>query len=90
MNDKIKQTCALCGADRAHSGVTDLVAGRNGIEVTIRGVPAYVCDACNDAAIPGPLAVVLSDSIEAIISAIEQHRDQAATAVGRSEPSMPR
>ena len=90
MDKKLEKICVLCGASDAAYGPTDLVAGRNGVEVVIRGIPAYRCDACDDVAIPGPLAVSISDAIESIISTIEQHRRQVPATVERGEPSVPR
>lgn len=83
MDERLGRQCALCGADGARSGETTITAGRNGIQVQIRGVPAVLCSICGDAAVHGPLAVELSDAIERIIRAVEQHPtatvDRAAT-----------
>jgi YgiT-type zinc finger domain-containing protein len=65
--------CVLCGRPGARRGTTIFTAGRNGVEVEIRGVPAFLCDQCGDAGVPGPLVVELSDTIERIISSIERH-----------------
>jgi YgiT-type zinc finger domain-containing protein len=66
-------TCPYCSTPGTHPGIATLEVGRNGIEIRISGVPAYVCDACPEFMLPGPLSVEISDGIEHILSAIEAH-----------------
>ena len=65
--------CALCGREGARLGTTTWETGRSGVEIRVSGVPAVLCDACEDDAIDGPLAVELSDAMESIIQAVERY-----------------
>jgi YgiT-type zinc finger domain-containing protein len=70
MDQTLEQRCIYCGAARTRIGTANFVGGRDGVEVEIRGVPAHVCDTCDEVAFDGPLALELSETIEAIIAAI--------------------
>jgi hypothetical protein len=73
MEDELERLCALCGAPTARLGTTTLQGGRSGVEVEVRGIPAYLCDTCKDAGIPGPLASALSNAIEQILRSVEEY-----------------
>jgi hypothetical protein len=62
--------CTLCGAPGAYPSTTDVPFQRDGISVTFGGLPAVRCDACNDAAVHGPLVLELERLAEAAFDAI--------------------
>jgi YgiT-type zinc finger domain-containing protein len=90
MGEQAEQICTSCGATRARPGTANLEGGRNGVEVTVRGVPAFLCDSCGEAMFPGPLAGEIWGAIESIIQSVERYRSQVATASEQGEPSVSR
>lgn len=54
------QCCVLCNGE-THEGTTTLEFAFDGVTVIVDGVPATVCDSCDEAYIDGPLGVSISE-----------------------------
>jgi YgiT-type zinc finger domain-containing protein len=78
MEQERGRRCVFCGAHTARHSTTTVDGGRHGAEVVIRGVPAVCCATCGEAAIDEPLASVLSEAMDTILTAIEQNQTARA------------
>ena len=74
--------CTLCGAGGTVLTTTTLTFTDDGGSVTVAGVPASRCAACNDVAITGPLALEIERHARHILALIAEHAPAAV--VGRS------
>jgi YgiT-type zinc finger domain-containing protein len=62
-------TCVFCGADALEPVTETITQGMGGVRVTIEGVSAEHCRACDEVGIIGKIAVPLDAAIEQILVA---------------------
>ncbi len=78
------QHCVLCKGE-THEGTTSLEFEFEGVKIIIEGVPAMICDACDEAYINGPLGAAISriadELAEAIAASIREHDSLSETVV---------
>lgn len=78
------QSCVLCKGE-THEGTTTLEFAFHDVTVIIEGVPAMVCDACDEAYINGPLGATISEMAtelaEKVSASIRERRSFGATTV---------
>ena len=75
--------CMFCGTGEPapRPETTTLTLARDGVTVTIAGVPSLGCAVCGEHSISGPLAERIDDAASEIIAAIQEQRAVAPAAV---------
>jgi YgiT-type zinc finger domain-containing protein len=71
--------CALCGGP-VRRGRASLTFERASVQVIVENVPVLICAECDEQYVPGPVALALSDDVEAALDWLET-RDTHAGAV---------
>ena len=78
------QRCVLCKGE-THEGTTTLEFEFDSVRVIIDGVPAMVCDSCDEAYINGPLGAAISriaaGLAESVSASIREHGSLSETVV---------
>ena len=78
------QHCVLCNGD-TREGTTTLEFAFDDVTVIIEGVPAMLCDSCDEAYIDGPLGTAISELAtelaEKVSSSVRERRSLGGTTV---------